>query len=90
MRIERNYQTTTAANIEKAAKPATPATGSSVSAFQEAHQLNQAMANTPTVRADQVARAKALIADPNFPSSGQLEKVAGLLANNLSADTAAL
>ena len=37
---------------------------------------------TPEVRADQVARAKALIADPNYPSEKQLDKIANLLARN--------
>jgi hypothetical protein len=32
--------------------------------------------------ANEVARAKALVADPNYPSPEQMEKVAGVLAAN--------
>jgi len=53
---------------------------STVSDLSNSQRLDQVLANTADVRADQVARAKALVADPNYPSAQQLEKVAGLLA----------
>ena len=43
----------------------------------------QALAETPDVRADKVARGKALIADPNYPSKEQMRKIAGLLAEKM-------
>jgi hypothetical protein len=38
----------------------------------------------PTVRAEKVARAKALISNPDYPPKEVLQSVAGLLANHLS------
>ena len=38
------------------------------------------LGSAPEIRADVVARGKALIADPNYPSVHQVEKIATLLA----------
>jgi hypothetical protein len=38
---------------------------------------------TAEVRPEKVARAAALVADPNYPSPAQLSKLAGLLAKHL-------
>jgi hypothetical protein len=38
------------------------------------------LGSTPEIRADVVARGKALIADPNYPSKQQIGKIATLLA----------
>ena len=82
MRIERNPLTNPAADVEKPGKPTAPAPISAATSFEETHRLNQSLAATPEVRADQVARAKALIADSNYPSEKQLDKIANLLARN--------
>ena len=42
----------------------------------------QALTEMPDVRPEQVARGKALIADPNYPSLEQLKKIARVLAAN--------
>ena len=57
--------------------------------LDESHRLNQAMTATPQVRSAEVARARALLADPQFPSPQSLEKVASLFAKHLSVETAA-
>ncbi len=44
------------------------------------HRSLQASAHPSDVRAEMVARGKALIADPNYPSPEQIEKIASLLA----------
>ena len=41
-----------------------------------------ALRTVPDVRAEVVARGKALIADPNYPSKRQMTKIAGLLAEH--------
>jgi len=46
-------------------------------------RLDRASARTPTVRPEQVARAKALLADGAYPSEATLGKVADLLARHL-------
>lgn len=40
----------------------------------------------PAVRAEKVARARDLVADPNYPSKEILQSVAGLLADRLGAE----
>ena len=42
--------------------------------------LDAALKATPAVRAEQVARAKALIQDPAYPSDKVVAQVAGILA----------
>ncbi|HEY0550511.1 MAG TPA: flagellar biosynthesis anti-sigma factor FlgM [Verrucomicrobiae bacterium] len=84
MRIKQNKITVTDRNNRKAGKAGTRASGHVLPLSGENHHLHQALANEPDVRAEQVARGKALIADPNYPSQAQLKKIAGLLAENLS------
>jgi hypothetical protein len=51
-----------------------------------ASALEQALDNTPASRPDVVERAKALIADPNYPSFDTLSAVSGLLASALTSE----
>jgi hypothetical protein len=46
--------------------------------------LEQALASSPASRPDMVERAKALIADPNYPSSDTLSAVSRQLASALT------
>jgi hypothetical protein len=50
----------------------------------ESLRFQQALADAPDVRAETVARGKALVADPDYPSQEQIRKVAGILAGHLS------
>jgi hypothetical protein len=84
MRIERNHANAPAADGVKPNKPAASTLSSSVSGFEESQHLDKTLSNMPEVRAEEVARAKALVADPNYPSPKQMEKVAGVLAANWS------
>jgi hypothetical protein len=90
MRIETNYTTTGAAELAKTAKqtikPAAGSKSSEVSQtdFEESSKLEQALTATPDTRSEAVEKAKALAADPNFPSDEQLGKLAGLLAKHLA------
>ena len=54
--------------------------------FCSRRHLEPELANTPDVRAEEVARGKALVADPNYPSKEQLRKVASVLAANSKRD----
>ena len=49
--------------------------------FVAANKLAQQLAATPDVRADEVARAKALIADPNYPDDATIRAVARQIAD---------
>jgi hypothetical protein len=48
--------------------------------------LEQSLANSPASRPEMVERAKALIADPNYPSSDTLSAVSRQLASVLMSD----
>ncbi len=53
--------------------------------FAETEGLhNDALAETPAVRALTVARGKALIANPGYPSKEQIAKIANFLAERLT------
>ena len=45
--------------------------------------LDAALKATPDVRPEQVARAKALIQDPSYPSTKVVDQVAGVLAKGI-------
>lgn len=50
-------------------------------------ELKKSLNEAPAVRADKVAKAKALVADSSYPSDSTLSQVAGLLADNLNGQT---
>ena len=52
-------------------------------AFEGTAALNKALEQTPEVRADVVARAKALVESPSYPPLETINKVAALLGLNL-------
>jgi hypothetical protein len=49
----------------------------------KADALDAALQATPEVRAEQVARAKALIQDPTYPSDKVVDQVAEVLAKRI-------
>ena len=51
-------------------------------------KLSQALEQTPQVRAEAVARAKALVRDPAYPPQVLINKLAALLAVHLSTQEA--
>ena len=88
MQIERLNVSQTTGSTQTAAR-AKPATAPDLAAeFEATHRLNQVLTNTTGVRADQVARAKELLADPNYPSPELLGRISGLLANRWPAKNA--
>lgn len=52
-----------------------------VHASQKIHSI---MKESPEIRADKVEEARALIADPNFPSDEIINEISELLVTNLS------
>jgi hypothetical protein len=54
--------------------------------FQASARLALKLAATPTTRAEQVARAKALIADPHYPNETTITKVAQRLAGRIRSE----
>jgi hypothetical protein len=81
----RNLPSTAPVSQRKTAAPTVaPATAPATTDFAAATQLTGKLAATPEVRADQVARAQALIADPNYPNAATISKVACQLADKIS------
>jgi hypothetical protein len=58
--------------------------GSEWHGFERQRSWDLELSETADVRADAVARGRALIANPNYPSRQQLHSVARLLASRLS------
>jgi hypothetical protein len=84
MRIENTNQHLAGVSVPKAIQAKTAAPSPAFSGLEQTERLKQTLASPPEVRPDQVARARALAADPNYPSDIQLQKLAGLLADHLN------
>lgn len=82
MRTKQNKMTVTGRNYRQAGNAVTRASGHVLPLSNEDHQLKQMLADERDVRAGEVARGKALIANPDYPSKEQMKKIAGLLAEN--------
>ncbi|MEK7781371.1 MAG: flagellar biosynthesis anti-sigma factor FlgM [Verrucomicrobiota bacterium] len=83
MKVNPNRDLQTTAPASRTPKrPAQPAAAPE-SDFQASTKLALKLAATPTVRADKVARAKTLIADPNYPNAKVVKAVAGQLADKI-------
>ena len=82
MRIEQNNFVAKTENLRNLKHTTKPVISDTLVSFGENEQLNQALTSTPDVRAERVARGKALIADPNYPSKEQVKAIAGILAEN--------
>lgn len=50
--------------------------------FTRSREIYSVMNNTPEIRADKVAEARALINDPSFPSDEELGKISQLIVAN--------
>jgi len=87
MEINANLSTT-GVDATLAAKRSAPSTNMLPDRVSLANSsaLEQALQNTPSSRPDMVARAQALIADPNYPSGETLAAVSWQLAGALSSE----
>ena len=62
---------------------ASPAKTDSTMSFERTNALEESLRQSSSVRSDKVAQAKALIADPNYPSDDVLSRMSDLLATHL-------
>lgn len=67
------------------ARPAAAATDDSSVSFNASQSLQQALQQAPQVRPEKVAQANALLSSGNYPSDADLNRLAGFLANRISA-----
>ena len=79
MQTKRNFKAVRESNLTINKVP-----GHGPRSVDESLHFQQALADAPDVRAEKVARGKALVADPNYPSKEQIKKMAGILAGHLS------
>jgi len=79
MQTKRNFKAVRESNLTITRGP-----GHGPRSADETLHFQQALADAADVRAEKVARGKALVADPNYPSKEQIRKIAGILAGHLS------
>lgn len=65
-------------------EPVQSATAASAMSFNNTEALEQKLQETPTVRPEAVARAAALLSDPNYPSDEVMNRVATVLSQNIT------
>jgi anti-sigma28 factor (negative regulator of flagellin synthesis) len=83
MKVHPSRETTVSTPRSTGAKPYTRSSDADAPNFVATNKLAQQLAATPTGRADKVARAKALIADPNYPGDKTIRAVARKLAEKI-------
>jgi hypothetical protein len=84
MEIDANMNLGSITGLTTAKRSAPPAVPTPLDAsFASSTALESALKSLPDARPDAVAQAKTLIADPNYPSTATMNKVAGFLANQL-------
>ena len=83
MRIDANSELSRAARIQAPTPPRKVPSEPNKLDLTKTDSLDAALKAAPDVRAEQVARAKALIQDPGYPSTKVVSQVAGVLARRI-------
>jgi hypothetical protein len=83
MRVHANNDLARAEKLPARTPLRKPALGSDKADLPRTDALNAALKASPEARAEQVARAKALVRDPGYPSDKVLDQVAGVLAKRI-------
>ncbi len=85
MKINLNHEVPANAPHSTEAKPSARSEAATQPDFTATHKLAQQLAATPDVRADEVARAKALIADTHYPDDKTIRAIARHLTDTIQA-----
>ena len=80
MKIEMTVPTVVRTNFPLSYRTGRPSATARVTALDGSRSLEMSLAATAEVRAEAVARGRALVADPNWPSKAQMRQLAGVLA----------
>ncbi len=83
MKVNSNNEVPVSTSRSTEAKQAARPSDANTPDFVATTKLAQQLATTPDVRADEVARAKALIADPNYPDDKTIRAVARQIADTI-------
>ena len=79
MKIETTILTVTRENVRSLSRTVQPHSSHTLSGFSHSRSLEMSLAAVPDVRASEVARGKALVADPSYPSKAQIKQIARVL-----------
>jgi 2,4-dienoyl-CoA reductase-like NADH-dependent reductase (Old Yellow Enzyme family) len=79
MKIEMTFPAAVRANSSAHSRMTRPESSPVGTSFARSRSLEMSLAEVPDVRASAVARGRALIADPNYPSKAQVKKIARVL-----------
>ncbi|MGC3956877.1 MAG: hypothetical protein QM813_02585 [Verrucomicrobiota bacterium] len=83
MKVNSNRNLPAVSSVTRPNKRAAATATAPETDFQASAKLALKLAATPTTRTEQVARAKALIADPNYPNTKTISQVADRLAGRI-------
>ena len=83
MRIDSTRKLTRAEASPAPRPPQKPTTEPDKVDMAKTDALNKALQTTPDVRTKQVARAKALVQDPDYPPAKVVDQVANILTSNI-------
>ena len=76
MKKESTFSIVPREGFSSAPRATKPESGEAWTSFERQHSHEAELASAPDVRSSAVARGRALIADPNYPSRQQLGKIA--------------
>ena len=79
MKNEMTFPTADHASFSVHSRATRPDSSPVGTSFARSRSLEMSLAEVPDVRASAVARGRALIADPNYPSKAQVKKIARVL-----------
>lgn len=87
MRIDSNSNVPEFSKVA-ATKPKAPAVETEANAIdlEASAKLTEALKAVPAVRAEKIAQAKALVADPSYPNDTTLRQVANVIAANIKGE----
>jgi hypothetical protein len=83
MRVNPNSEASVVSAIQGRTAAPQPSLGQDKLALTTAETLNRSLDQTPEVRADKVAEAKALVQDGSYPPAVIIRKISALLAIKL-------
>ena len=87
MKVNPNRDIPPDASVSSKAKPPAQVNATEEAEFTSSTDLTKKLAATSGMRADEVARAKALIADSNYPDAKTVRAIASHLADKIQIES---
>ena len=88
MQVNPSHQNDPVGQTELVRRRAVPqkSAAEDAASFERSTALNEALAETPDVRPEVVARARALVGDPTYPPEVAIKKISQLLAMKIQSN----